>query len=208
MSAASASSTCVTPSSRRRSASDAAAPPVVGRPYAVESHQWVARWWDQRRKARHELGRRHDAGLLAILDAVTDPAVVEHREPIEREGRARAVAEQSFTRGGQPARHADASMEIEVQVLCTEASNGLGVRTSACLVCWLFSCVSHVALDPCSRARSHRHRRRAWERANRRAGLVGDRAPLDRHASGRGSDRADCSPTQARASDDIGGELR
>jgi len=122
---------------------------VVGRPYAVESHQWVPRWWDQRRRARHELGRRHDAGLLAILDAVTDPASSSTESRSSARGRARAVAEQSFTRGGQPARHADASMEIELQVLCTEASNGLAqIQGWVCTPAGGHSLVSFQTFSP------------------------------------------------------------
>ena len=54
-----------------------------------------------------------------------DLAVFEHGEPLERERRASAVGDQSFAHGGQTAGHAHAGVEIELQVLDTEARGGL-----------------------------------------------------------------------------------
>ena len=59
----------------------------------------MARWGYQRRKARQELGRRHEPHLVGVFDTVADPAILEHRKPLEREGRASAVAKEAFARG-------------------------------------------------------------------------------------------------------------
>jgi hypothetical protein len=77
----------------------------------------MARWGHQSRKARHELRRRHEAHPFVVLETVANLAILEQRKPLERERRASAVAEQAFARGRQPSGHADAGVEIELQIL-------------------------------------------------------------------------------------------
>lgn len=91
----------------------------------------MARRGYQSSQARQKLRRRHEPHLVGILDPITDPAVVEHGKPLERERRASTVAEQAFARSGQTVGNADAGVEIELQVLGTEAVGGLRQRAGA-----------------------------------------------------------------------------
>jgi hypothetical protein len=81
----------------------------------------------------------------SVFDAVTDLAVVEHGEPLEREGRTSAVAEQAFACGGQPSGHPDAGVEIELQVLRAQALGRLRQRASSC---WASALLGAAVLDP------------------------------------------------------------
>jgi hypothetical protein len=123
----------------------AAAPLAVRRPDSVETHQRMARWGHQCGKTCQELYRCHQPHLVGVLDPVTDPAVVEHGEPLERDGRASTVAEQAFACGGQTSGHADAGVEIELQVLSAQTLGRLRQRETPC---WVSALLGAAVLGP------------------------------------------------------------
>jgi hypothetical protein len=133
----------------------AATPLAMRRPDSIKAYQRMARWRHQRRQACEELHGRHESHLVGVFESVTDLAVVEHGEPLEREGRTSAVAEQAFACGGQPSGHADAGVEIELQVLCAQALCRLRQRANSrcsALPCSAQRCSSPTPKLPCRRS--------------------------------------------------------
>ncbi len=54
-------------------------------PHSIEAHQWMARWGDQSRPARQELGRRHEAHLIAGVETKLQVLGAEASSGLERE---------------------------------------------------------------------------------------------------------------------------
>ena len=71
---------------------------------------------DQGRQPGHELHGRHDpmgAPLARHLEQVRDPPVAQHLDPIEREGRPRAVADEALAPEIVVGREAHGAMDVE-----------------------------------------------------------------------------------------------
>jgi hypothetical protein len=82
----------------------------------VVAEEWMPRRRYQRSDSREQLDRGECAvgrPFAGVLDRVGDAAVGQHREPLEREGRPRAVADQLLARDVVVSADADGGVEVE-----------------------------------------------------------------------------------------------